>query len=468
MTRDKNIWKALLRHLVPVICAIIIGVYAYFAMSLRAGVQPSKEAIIVLGINVALILIFTIIVSIRLPLSIRGILGPVVLLNFLGITMITRIDYERALDNIHQQIGLKQQIWTCVALVCASLLVIFLKDYRYLKKISWISMTIALILLILPVLPVIGRNINGARVWVRLGPFSFQPSEFAKLFLAIFFATYLFDHRDQLSVGGKKFLGIYWPRFKDLAPIIIVWIVSMGILVLQHDLGSSLMFFAMFIGMLYIATHRTSWIILGVISFFGGAVVAAKIFPNFANRVDIWLHPFSPVVYNRAFGGSYQIVQGLFGMGSGGIFGTGLGNGFPAITPFANSDFIYASLGEELGLIGLIAILVFYLIIISAGFITSLESTDGFGKLMCAGLAFSMAFQIFTVVGGITLVIPLTGLTLPFVAAGGSSLVANWILITLFLIVSNAANTPQSTVLDTTTMEKVVQLSKGKKWEVAS
>lgn len=466
--RDKNIWKSFLRHIVPVFFASVIGLYAYFTMALRAGVRPSNTAIIMLGVNVALIFAFTLIVSIKLPLSIRGILGPVVLLNFLGITMITRIDYERAKNNIVQEIGLRQQIWLCVALVIAAIIVLVLRDYRYLRRISWISMIISIILLILPVIPFIGQNINGARVWVRLGPFSFQPGEFAKLFLAIFFAAYLFDHRDQLSVAGKKFLGVYWPRFRDLAPIIIVWVVSMGILVLQHDLGTSLMFFAMFIGMLYIATKRISWIILGVISFFAGAVVAAKIFATFATRVTIWLHPFDPALYKRSIGGSYQIVQGLFGMGSGGIFGTGLGHGYPAITPFANSDFIYASLGEELGLIGCIAILVFYLIIISSGFITALESTDGFGKLMCAGLAFSMAFQIFTVVGGITLVIPLTGLTLPFVAAGGSSLVANWILVTLILIVSNAANAPQSTIVDTTTLEKVVQLARDKKWEAVS
>jgi cell division protein FtsW (lipid II flippase) len=199
------------------------------------------------------------------------------------------------------------------------------------------------------------------------------------------------------------------------------------------------MFFAMFVGMLYVSTGRGSWLLIGAVFTVIGVVAAWKLFPNFTNRVHIWLHPFDQSLYTREIGSTYQLVQGLFGLSSGGLFGTGLGQGHPGITPFANSDFIYTSLGEELGLVGLFAILLLYLTIITVGFWAAVRVSDGFGKLMAAGLMFSMAFQIFTVVGGITLVIPLTGLTLPFMAAGGSSLIANWILAMLVLIISDAS-----------------------------
>ena len=261
-----------------------------------------------------------------------------------------------------------------------------------------------------------------------------------------FFASYLYDHRDQLAVGGKKVLGLQLPRIKDLGPIIVVWIVSMGVLVVQHDLGTSLMFFAMFVSMLYVATGRTSWIVIGFIAFAAGAFAAANIFSHVGARVDAWLHPFDSAQYNKEYGGSYQLVTGIFGLASGGLMGTGLGQGHPSLTPIANSDYIYAALGEELGLTGLMAILMLYLLIIAAGMITAMKIKDGFGKLLASGLVFTMAFQVFTVVGGITLVIPLTGLTLPYMAAGGSSLIANYMLAALLVVISNSANKPESDI----------------------
>ena len=210
------------------------------------------------------------------------------------------------------------------------------------------------------------------------------------------------------------------------------------------------MFFAMFVAMLYVATGRVSWIIIGFLAFAVGAVLASMIFSHVGARVDAWLHPFDQELYDRQYGGSYQIVTGLFGLASGGLFGTGLGQGHPSLTPYANSDYIYASIGEELGLMGCFGVLLLYIIIIASGFITAMKIKDGFGKLLASGLVFTMAFQVFTVVGGITLVIPLTGLTLPFMAAGGSSLIANYLLATLLIIISNAANKPvPETVSDT-------------------
>ena len=316
-------------------------------------------------------------------------------------------------------------IWLCIAIVLSALLIIFLKDYRVLRRFSYVSMVVGLVLLLAPMLPFVGQEVNGARIWIRIpGLGQFQPGEFAKLFLAFFFAAYLFDHRDQLAVGGKKMLGLQLPRIKVSARSSWCGSPRWACSSCSIDLGTSLMFFAMFVAMLYTATGRKSWIIIGLIAFAAGAVLAAGMFSHVGQRVDAWLHPFSNEQYNKTPGGSWQLVTGIFGLASGGMLGTGLGQGHPSLVTFANSDFIYASLGEELGLMGVLAILMLYLLIIASGFITAMKIKDGFGKLLASGLVFTMAFQVFTVVGGITLVIPLTGLTLPYMAAGGSSLIA--------------------------------------------
>ena len=223
------------------------------------------------------------------------------------------------------------------------------------------------------------------------------------------------------------------------------------------------MFFAMFVSMLYVATGRTSWIVIGFIAFAAGAFAAANIFSHVGARVDAWLHPFDSAQYNKEYGGSYQLVTGIFGLASGGLMGTGLGQGHPSLTPIANSDYIYAALGEELGLTGLMAILMLYLLIIAAGMITAMKIKDGFGKLLASGLVFTMAFQVFTVVGGITLVIPLTGLTLPYMAAGGSSLIANYMLAALLVVISNSANKPESDIDSDTFQYEAMQALRARK-----
>ncbi|WP_449224238.1 FtsW/RodA/SpoVE family cell cycle protein [Alloscardovia venturai] len=366
-------------------------------------------------------------------------------LSLIGLVEIIRIDYENQGLGRSSGAGFNQAVWLTLALVLTGIALIAVRDYRVFRKFSYIFMIIGLILLFSPMIPGLGVTINGSRIWINIAGRSLQPAEFAKIFMAIFFASYLFDHRDQLAVGGKKIGKMHLPRLRDLGPIIVVWAACMAVLVLQKDLGTGLLFFAMFVCMLYVATGRTSWILIGLLFFIAAAVLAASTFPHVQNRVHAWMHPFDNQTY-QAIGGSQQLVTGIFGLAAGGILGTGLGQGYPALTPLANSDFIFSSLGEELGLAGIFAILTIYAIIVGSAIVTAIKVKDGFGKLLASGLAFTMAFQVFTVIGGITLVIPLTGLTLPYMAAGGSSLLANWAVATLLLIISNQANKPEADI----------------------
>jgi len=299
-------------------------------------------------------------------------------------------------------------------------------------------MAVGLGMLLLPLAPGIGRNINGSRIWIGLGPLSFQPGEVAKILLVIFFAGYLVQKRDVLSLVGRRFLGIGLPRAQDLGPILIAWLASVGVLVFEKDLGSSLMFFGLFVAMLSVATERRSWIAIGMVLFCAGAYVAYLLFEHVQIRVLLWLDPFSV----KGLAASSQLVTGLMGMAKGGLIGSGLGRGHPELTPFPDSDFIIPSFGEEIGLIGLFALLLLYVLLVERGLRTSLGVRDGFGKLLAVGLSFSMALQCFVVVGGVTRVIPLTGLTMPFLSYGGSSLLANWSLVAILLRISDQARRP--------------------------
>jgi cell division protein FtsW (lipid II flippase) len=443
-----------LRQVSLLVFAMLLSFIVFFQMFERtAGAFPAKFAGMLVLVGVLFLVLWGLLLKFQ-PYASQSILPCVLLLTAIGTMMIARIDDANGTD-----VAFRQLIWLCVALVLTMLLIVFLRDYRVLRRFSYVSMVIGLVLLLSPMIPGIGKDIGGARIWIGFGSHTFQPGEFTKLFLAFFFAAYLFDHRDQLAVGGRKVLGMRLPRIKDTGPIIVVWLASMGVLVIQQDLGTALMFFAMFVSMLYVATGRKSWVVIGFLAFAVGCVTAAKLFAHVEYRVQAWLHPLDPAVYNQYPGGSSQLVKGMFGMSSGGLMGTGLGQGHPALTPLANSDFIYSSLGEELGLTGLLAILVLYLVIIASGLITAMRIKDGFGKLLAAGLVFTMAFQVFTVVGGITLVIPLTGLTLPYMAAGGSSLIANFVLAGLLIVISNAANKPEpDTLSDTFQYEALVAL----------
>nr|WP_241252217.1 FtsW/RodA/SpoVE family cell cycle protein [Micrococcus sp. KRD026] len=298
------------------------------------------------------------------------------------------------------------------------------------------------VLLLLPLVPGLGLSMYGARIWIDVGFGTFQPGEIAKITLAIFFAGYLSANRDLILLAGRRVGPVTFPRARDLGPLLAGWLLALGVLVFQRDLGSALLFFGMFMAMLYIATSRASWILLGLGLIAFGAALAFLFMPHVTARFEIWLRAFDPEIYHRDFGGSYQVVQGLFAMASGGLMGTGLGAGNPTQVPLSFSDMILTAIGEELGFVGLAAVLVLYLLLVTRMMRAALGVRDAFGKVLASGLAFTMAWQVFVVMGGVTLVLPLTGLTTPFLAAGGSSLLANWIIVGLVLRISNAARRP--------------------------
>lgn len=358
------------------------------------------------------------------------------LLNGIGIAEIYRIDLAEKLTG-WESTATRQLLWTALAVLAAGAVLLLVRNHLILFKYTYLSGLVALVLLLLPMLPVIGLEEYGARVWVAIGPFSFQPGEIAKIALAIFFAGYLVRNRDALSMVGRKFAGISFARGRDLGPILVFWLIAMAVLVFQRDLGTSLLYFGLFLVMIYVATGRTGWIVIGVGLFLAGALIASQTLDYVNARFENWLNPFDPAVYD-ATRGSYQLVQGLFGLANGGMTGTGLGLGFPQDTPLAQSDYIIPSLGEELGLIGIFVVLALYLVLIGRGLRIGFAVQDDFGKLLGVGLAFVLALQVFIVVGGVTRVIPLTGLTAPFLAAGGSSLMSNWIIVALFIRLSNA------------------------------
>jgi cell division protein FtsW (lipid II flippase) len=379
----------------------------------------------------------------RVPYADPLLLPIATLLTILGLVMIYRLDVAAA--QRAERIGVtppspdvyNQLTWYAVATVLFVLVLLVIRDHRVLQRYTYTAGLIGLILLILPLMPVIGATVNGATLWVRVGGLTFQPAELAKILLTIFFAGYLVVTRDSLALVRTRFLGMGLPRPRDLGPIIVAWALSLGVLIFERDLGTSLLFFGLFVAMLYIATQRRSWIVLGAGLFAIGAVFAYLAFGHVRVRVQVWLDPF-------AFSdtGGYQIVQSLYGLANGGVLGTGLGRGYPSLVPFANTDFVFSALGEELGLTGVIAIILLYAVFVQRGLRASVAVRDPFGQLLAAGLSITIALQVFVIIGGVTRLIPLTGLTTPFLSYGGSSLVANWIIVALLLVISHRARKP--------------------------
>ncbi|MGK2875474.1 MAG: FtsW/RodA/SpoVE family cell cycle protein [Nocardioides sp.] len=417
--------------------ALAIGIGAYAAVG--AGVEGEVPADILTygGWLAALALGAHVVVRLVAPYADPVLLPLVVALNGVGLAVIHRLDLAAG----DRDLAAKQLMWSTVAVALFAATLIWIRDHRVLQRFTYTSGLAALTLLLLPLVPGVGREINGANIWIGVGGLSFQPGEIAKVLLVICFAGYLVLHRDALALAGRRMLFIDLPRGRDLGPIVAMWLISLGILIFQRDLGSSLLFFGLFVIMLYVATERAGWLVVGGVLFVAGAYAAYLFVPRVGSRVDIWLNPWSH--YGDGTDDlARQPIEALFGMSWGGLLGRGLGDGSPWLISHAESDFIVAAIGEELGLTAMIAVLLIYVLIVERGLRAALISRDGFGKLMAAGLATSLALQVFVVVGGVTHLIPLTGLTTPFLAYGGSSLVANWVIIALILRISDVARRP--------------------------
>lgn len=348
------------------------------------------------------------------------------LLTAVGLTLIYRLDPGDAF---------RQGLWIVVGVAAFSATLLALRqDYRSLESYKYLFGLGAIGLLVLPALPGLGQTVNGARLWVDLGPIQFQPGEFAKLALIVFLAGYLREKREVLAQG----------RPKDLGPLLVIWGGTMLVLLQTNDLGSALLYFGIFLGMLYVATARVLYVAGGLGLFVGGAVALYGVVPRVEERISVWLDPWSDVQ-----GGGYQLAQSLYSIANGGFWGTGLGRGTFTTTdgtpliPFANTDFIFSVIAQEVGLVGAAGLLLVYMLVIVRGFRTALLAEDGFSKLLAAGLTFGFAIQTFIILGGIVRLIPLTGITLPFVSFGGSSIVANFVLLAGLLLVSNRANALQ-------------------------
>ena len=385
-------------------------------------------------------------------------------LNGLGIVMIYRLQESgrngnpgQAITTLSSSAATLQIVYTAIGIGCFVAVLALVREPRVLQRYTYTFGALGIILLALPaLLPASISEVQGAKIQISLGGFTIQPEEFAKLALAISFAGYLVAKRDVLSLAGRRVLGIDLPRGRDLGPVLIVWGVSLLLLVFESDIGTSALFMGLFVAMLYIATQRTSWLLIGFALFIAGAYSASKLFSHVGERFQIWLHPF---VGNNPFGNAYQLVQGLYGMASGGILGKGLGGGQPYLTPLVQSDFVITAFGEELGMTGLMAILLLYGLIVQRGLATSLAVKDPFSKILAGGLAFMLALQIFVIVGGVTRLIPLTGITTPFLSQGGSSLIASWMMIALLMRLSDTARRPPPQPIQDEGMTQVVNLS---------
>ncbi|MGH3532630.1 MAG: FtsW/RodA/SpoVE family cell cycle protein [Mycobacterium sp.] len=364
----------------------------------------------------------------------------VALLNGLGLVMIHRLDLADSLTgggNARHN-ATAQMLWTLMGVAAFAFVVSWLQDHRQLARYGYICGLTGLVILAIPaLLPASFSEQNGAKIWIRLPGFSIQPAEFSKILLLVFFSAVLVAKRGLFTSAGKHFLGMDLPRPRDLAPLLAAWAISVGVMIFEKDLGTSLLLYASFLVVVYLATQRFSWVVIGLALFALGSVAAYFVFGHVRVRVQTWLDPFAD-----PDGSGYQMVQSLFSFATGGIFGTGLGNGQPDTVPAASTDFIIAAFGEELGLVGLAGILMLYTIVIIRGMRTAIAVRDSFGKLLAAGLASTLAVQLFIVVGGVTKLIPLTGLTTPWMSYGGSSLLANYVLLAILVRVSHAARRP--------------------------
>ena len=375
-------------------------------------------------------------IRIRLPDADPYLFPLMALLTAFGLVMIYRLDAE-----FGNELARDQANWFVIGLILFAAVVMFLKDYSVLERYRYTIAAAGIALLLAPRLPLIGEQVNGAYLGVRIGPLGFQPAELAKICIVVFLASYLREHRELLVVGARRILGVTFPPLKHLGPLLVVWGASMFMLIFIRDLGSSLMFFAAFLSLLYVATGRISFVFIGMAMFLVGAFFIYNTVPHVTDRVDIWLDP-----YQDAPGAGYQILQSMFAQADGGLFGRGFAEAMVAIPgsdqpllPAAQTDLIYSLIVSELGLFGGCAVVAIYLLVAARGFKVALMANDGFSKLLATGLTAVFAFQAFVIIGGVTRVIPLTGVTLPLISYGGSSILANFILLALLLLISDKA-----------------------------
>lgn len=443
------------RNIELLLIAVAIGVVAlaYVNVTVAEDGEVPPDLLAHTGGLAAIALVAHLVLRWRASFADPIILPIVTLLNGLGVVMIHRLDLAAGRD-FTAGLALRQLVWTVLGVTIALVVLVALRDHRVLRRYTYTAGALALVFIALPLTP-FGHTVYGARIWIKLGAFTFQPAEVAKILLAIFFAGYLVQTRDMLALAGKKFIGITFPRLRELGPLAVAWLMAALVLVLENDFGTTLLIFGLFVGMLYVATERISWILLGLSLAAVGAVIVYQFAGHIQTRILCWTDTFSEEGVEQCG----QLSTGIMGMAAGGISGTGLGRGRPWLTPLPESDFIFTSIGEELGLIGVFAIIMLYALLVERGLRSAIGLRDGFGKLLATGLTFVLAIQIFVVIGGVTRVIPLTGLTLPFIAYGGSSILTNWTLVALLLRISDHARRPEPE-LDPAAMDQPTQVVK--------
>ncbi|MFJ6211985.1 FtsW/RodA/SpoVE family cell cycle protein [Streptomyces sp. NPDC092296] len=430
-------------ELLLLLFAVLIPIFAYANVGLAMdGSLPGGMVAYGCGMG-GLAMVAHLVVRKFAPYADPLMLPIATLLNGLGLVMIWRLDKAGDLITKNFSAAPNQLMWSALGVAFFLVVMVFLKDHRILQRYTYISMVVSLVLLAAPAFFPARKEDFGAKIWIHLGPLNMQPGEFAKIILSVFFAGYLMVKRDALALASRRFMGLYLPRGRDLGPIIAVWVVSILILVFETDLGSSLLYFGLFVVMLYVATERTSWIVFGLLMSAVGAVAVASVEPHVKIRIEAWQHPMIAFQDNHPDWATDQIAQSLFSFGSGGVLGSGLGQGRSWLIGFAaKSDFIIGSFGEELGLAGMMAVFLLYGLLVQRGLRTALAARDPFGKLLAVGLSSAVALQVFVVAGGVTGLIPLTGMTMPFLAQGGSSVVANWALVAILLKISDTARRP--------------------------
>jgi cell division protein FtsW (lipid II flippase) len=425
--------------LIPVALLVTAG---FTAVLITNSEELGNLSVLYGGYFLALCVATHIVIRIRLPDADPFLFPLVALLAALGMVMLYRLDEDLARNQANLFV---------LGLVLFSATIIFLRDYDVLERYRYVIALVGIGLLLLPRLPGLGKTTNEAFLSVDLGPITFQPTELAKICIVVFLASYLNERREVLVVGARTIAGIVLPPLKHLGPLLVIWGAAMVLLVFIRDLGSSVMFFGAFLALIYVATARISFVVIGLGMFLAGAWFFAQTVPHIQDRFDIWLDPFE-----SSEGSGYQLAQSVFAQADGGLFGRGLGDSlvqlpgpasncppgvsFPdcdAILPAPHTDFIYAVLVDELGLFGGAAVVLIYALIAERGFKTAILAEDGFSKLLATGLTAIFALQAFVIIGGVTRVIPLTGVTLPFISYGGSSIVANFILLALLLMISD-------------------------------